>query len=277
MILANITRRAYFRDEKPCGVRVAREFVEAKVELSVRDYERDQHALCAARDAFLERRFEECQAIAWDEGVPLHLSITGASGAVTSARAARAEARRYNESLFDDGDLSLAEMNRQWGTSYRSSRAAATHVLNHDGEYAGLDVHDEVANRVLVINACGCIHDEIARAHSSLRALIPWHLADHKQGTPAQESELQSETTRRGRDRGFYWRATEDKTAYLESVGLLYSDEDGGALISGKRAPLRGYKYGSATLALKIPSEILEIVLSLREQDEHNELERRYA
>lgn len=228
----------------------AHEFLDVKIEIGT-----GKHGIPApVYDALIEGRYREAQAIAIDADTPLRLSITGTAGYVAKPKDARREALQYNVSLFEDGDYPLPEANQAWGTNFRSPLAAARYVLQVDGEYAGLDVVDEVWERrgkrnyarVLVGHSFGCLHDDIKARAPELAHLIPWHMSDMKPGSPSQ---MRAE--KEGRDPNNA-SVIDDGPIYVLGRGWIDSAT---------------YRYGSGWVVSLLPDGVLAFVLQLHQED----------
>lgn len=246
MQIVKVTRRLYTRGEEktPCHGARAHEFAEMKIEIRYDSRTGDTHDSSILHDAWESGRFDALQDALWCRGQPLTLSITGTAGNVVSPRWARAEALRYNTEIFEDGSFPIADANAQWGTNFRSAAACARYVLQSDGEYAGLDVHDKVylgvrrratkdgtvgrvtgsRERILLGHSFGCLHDEIRAAFPEARGCIAAHLSTMRPGAPEQERAIRKAPNeakdRAGYGDARYWSSSDAQREYLASLGL---------------------------------------------------------
>lgn len=245
-------------------------FVEAKLELTVawrpvRSAE-DDAACDAARDAFLEGRFAAMTEILFSIGEVARLSITGTVGYVSTPTRARKEAFERNVSIFEDGDFPIEEANAQWGTNFRSARACAKHVIDSDGEFAGLEYHASIGvgrnERILITHSCGQIRDELNACFPDLRSLFRWHLNDMKAGAPDQMAAIEHERkTNPARDT---WSKHQGIERLLTGLGILESKHDGMILVTGRGLiPAEGYIYGSGWVSMSLPVEALQAIHAL--------------
>lgn len=122
------------------------------------------------------------------------LSICGAGGYVVSRAQAKREAR---ESMANYWDETTAEDREQLGKRLgcRSANGFARRVVEADGELAGVEVHSEDGNRVLVTSSCGQIREELARWFPEAAPLFGWHLNDMR-----PDCEHQEQAVRDGRE-----------------------------------------------------------------------------
>lgn len=133
-------------------------------------------AQAIATDMFREGRGGEAVAVLDSVGFDCHITATGVAGYVLTAAQARAEARRNMESYWEEmSDADRQEWNAQQDKRIRSAKSFAKYVLDCDGEYHGLEVHDDRGDTVLVGHSWGCIHDEL-RAHFPEAECV---IADH--------------------------------------------------------------------------------------------------
>jgi hypothetical protein len=117
-----------------------------------------------------------------DRNGKLELSITGTCGYVTGKRAARRDSQEYWESFFEDDPDQIRDMNERMGTNFRSPRSAARYVREHDGEFHGMDVHDEYKGKLLICTGAGQIREEINRFFPEVKSLYRWHLNGMQSG-----------------------------------------------------------------------------------------------
>jgi len=106
------------------------------------------------------------------------LSICGSEGSIMTSARARAEARRYWESFFEESPGEMNSMNQRCGTAFRSPKSAARYVLDSDGELHGLDVAREEGGKVYVLEGCGQIVEELRKWFPEAVPYLKWHLND---------------------------------------------------------------------------------------------------
>lgn len=272
MEICSFKTRRYFRADKPCHVRIATEFSEAEIKLYVRTPGEDASTSYVVRDAFLEGRYTECQTIAWEQlAEPLSLSVTGTIGYLTSPRYARQQALEQNISWLEESETNMDYIRQNSGKNFRSAVSAARWILETDGEYTGMDLHDEVSvgkgTRVLLTHSCGMVHDELKQAFPELKPLFPWHMSDMKAGTPDQMQALDIERERIRTEIGtqaVYQWDYKRQTLFLADHDLLESPSDEIVLVKGQgMRSARGYRYGSGWVAHRIPDDVLACVHTL--------------
>jgi hypothetical protein len=155
------------------------------------------------------------------------LSVTGSEGRITTPRKAKAEAREYWESFFEENRNELGRMALEYGK--RTPRTAAKFVLASDGDYHGLDVHVLDSGKVYITESCGQITDTLREWFPDVApALLPWHLNDMHAECEHQEA------------RGETW------TTHPSAV-----------------CPDCGYKLGSAWRKRELPADVLATVEAL--------------
>lgn len=153
------------------------------------------------------------------------LSICGATGHVISRAQAKREARESWANYWDETTAEQREaLGRQFGC--RSANGFARHVVECDGELAGVDVHREDGNRVLVTSSCGQIREDLQRWFPEAAPLFPWHLNDMRADCEHQEA------------------AVAGGRAKYEC---------------GDDCEVCGYRYGSAWLKRELPAEVIEL------------------
>lgn len=106
------------------------------------------------------------------------LSITGCEGSIIGQANARKQAREYWESFFEDSPAEIIEMNKRCGSRCHNARQAARFVLATDGEFHGLDVHQDDGKHVYITESCGQIRETILEFFPELAPILPWHLND---------------------------------------------------------------------------------------------------
>ena len=152
------------------------------------------------------------------------LSVCGTEGRIVLRARAKKMALEYWRSFFEDQPEEIMDMNKLCGTRFTSASGAAKYVLAQDGEFHGLDVHDETEDEVFITESCGQIRDELRAWFPELAELMVWHLNDMN-----AECEHQ-------RARGETWQT------HPEAV---CSD--------------CGYKLGSKWLRRELPTEIVKL------------------
>lgn len=284
--LIRVKRRFFFRrDRAKPGYRweshrvadfaKAHEFLDVEIEITTSGYGIPSQAY----DALLEGRYREAQTIAMDACTPLRLTITGVLGDVVKPADARREAFDRNVSLIEDGDFPLDEANAQWGTNFRSAKSAARYALKTDGEYAGLDIVDEISEyhgkrrfeRVLVGHSFGCLHDDIRDRVPELAGLIPWHQSDLNAGSPSQmralatKEAMEAIATLTAKGVSHYDAAC----SVLRVAGLLDGvPGDGEIYVAGRGfVDAATYRYGSGWVTAILPDHVLASVLALHHED----------
>ena len=198
------------------------------------------------------------------------LSITGAEGRVMHPRSAKAEARRYWESFFEDMPEEIFNMNQKCGTRFTSAKGAARYVIQSDGDYHGLDVHEENPGRVLVTESCGQIVDTLKEWFPEFAELLPFHLNDMKAGCEHQEA--------LGWGNGHDVALSKDeltpaqlealqKEALERTIGAAYPDPPIESQVFKDSllapCPTCGYRYGSQWLKRELPAEVVAKVNAL--------------
>ncbi len=118
----------------------------------------------------------------------LELSITGSEGQIVSRKDALKMAIEYWVSFFDEQPEERRSMNERFNWNCRTSKGAALKVVQHDGEFHGLDVHfeDRTDGRVYLTESCGQIVEEINSWFPELIPLLPFHLNGMKAGCKHQ-------------------------------------------------------------------------------------------
>jgi hypothetical protein len=238
-------------------------------------------AINVARDAWEQgtiKSLAHAQAILFDVGHPLTISTSGSSGqAVTPARA-RAMAIESWISYFEDAPEEIYNMARRFNRQFRTPSGAARFVCEVDGEYHGLDVHSEIgtgrASRVLLTQACGQIHDEIAEWFPEFAVGAPRGMCV---GAPDQVAALEGFTPRPYPE-DFHTQAR----AHLESLGILYSNHEGEIFVTGRgmrsakafwpacdgEGPPRAFKYDEGWVHAPIATSVLVAVRNMCERVE---------
>lgn len=290
--------RAYFEQTQgdDLGKRVksarnATRFVEAEIQVRIDSRDLAPELVSVVRDAFMSGQYARAQALAWEAGRAIQISVTGTEGYVCAPRYALAESKRYMESYLSDVGTDLAAFNADNGTNFRSEERAAMYLWRAERasgtDYPGLDVHDVEylgtrrakperpgtvgraigsIERVLVTSGCGCIHDTLREAFPELKPLIAWHLASMKAGAPDQERLLVGFYEGIKRERRSFQH--EERDSYLACHGLTESQCEELILVAGEARPARGYRYGSAWVAHWIPDDVLAVAHRMAETEE---------
>jgi len=153
------------------------------------------------------------------------LSICGSTGEIMATPKAKAEARRYWESFFEENSGEMEAMNKRMGTRYTSPKGAAAFVLREDGPFHGLDVVSVPLpsnGNVFVADAFGQITETLSLFFPEVKPFLRWHLNDMKAECTHQEA------------RGEKW------ATHPEAV-----------------CPDCGYRLGSQWLKRELPPEVL--------------------
>lgn len=150
------------------------------------------------------------------------LSICGSYGAVVSHSTAKKQALQSWINFFEDSPEELVIMNRRFGRRFTSARGAAAFVLASDGEFHGLGVAYDKADRVYLTEGCGQIGYELRAWFPEVEPYSKWHLNDMRAECEHQEA--------------LGWSSPE---------------------FLGRVCPTCGYKLGSAWLKRELPSEVI--------------------
>lgn len=125
------------------------------------------------------------------------LSICGAKGRIVTGRTARADAREYWRSFFEENPGELLAMNERCGTAFRSAERAARYVLDTDGDFHGMDVDRVTADgkKVFITEGCGQIVEALERWFPEVKPYLKWHLNDMHAECEHQEARGETYTT----------------------------------------------------------------------------------
>lgn len=156
------------------------------------------------------------------------LSICGSEGSIVTEPKARAQARRYWESFFEENPSEIFAMNEKCGARFSSAKGAAKFVLESDGEFHGLDISHQFEGRVYLTESAGQIVESLRQWFPEVVPYLKWHLNDMKAECVHQEA------------RGETW-----------------------ILNPSAVCPDCGYKLGSAWLKRELPPEVIAWVETL--------------
>lgn len=170
-----------------------------------------------------ERKGEYCTLeVEMREG---RLSICGTYGEIVTPKAARAQARDYWESYFEDAPEEIIRLGR------RTAKGAARYVLEVDGEYHGLDVDDEYGEKVYLVQGGGQIVRELNEWFPEIAHWLPYHLNDMKAECIHQEARGESWTTHPlaecpdcGYKLGSAWQRRELPADIVEEISQFLED-----------------------------------------------------
>lgn len=159
------------------------------------------------------------------------LSVCGASGYVLTRGQAKREAHESWASYYEEvSDEERRELNRKLGC--RSPNGFARRVLESDGDLHGVDVHSEGDDgRVLVMQSCGQIRDDLQKWFPEAAPLFDWHLNDMRPDCEHQEQAVRDgrakyavgeECEECGYQYGHEWRKRELPAEIIELARTVY-------------------------------------------------------
>ena len=105
------------------------------------------------------------------------LSITGKYGVVVTRKEAKAQALAYWVSYFEECPEELKKFKKEWDRGTPVS-AAELVIATASDEFHGLDVYGCTGDRVLLVQSCGQIREEISRFFPDIAPYFRWHLND---------------------------------------------------------------------------------------------------
>ncbi|HKS75101.1 MAG TPA: hypothetical protein VJQ82_17975 [Terriglobales bacterium] len=104
------------------------------------------------------------------------LSICGSEGSIISRTAGKKQAREYWESFLEDSPEELGRLAVEYGV--RTSKSAARLIQRIDGDYHGLDVHQEIDRGLLITESCGQIRESLLEWFPEVGPYLKYHLND---------------------------------------------------------------------------------------------------
>ena len=106
----------------------------------------------------------------------LELSICGIAGDVVPEDTAYQMSEDSITEYFEEDWNAIKELNKRFGTDFRTPGEAAQFVRQTDGDFAFLDYHDSVGDQVYLTHSCGQIREELTEWFPEYTHLLRYHL-----------------------------------------------------------------------------------------------------